>query len=107
MSQRGIMAEIRVLLAQEKSPKEIIILGYKPSTVYRAQQQLEEGLPQPNQLPSQGSTQVVVNNNMEPQGITELAEFKEENTRLIQQLEPQVMELDSLRGGIGPGKGSK
>ena len=30
MSQRGIMAEIRALLAQEKSPKEIIILGYNP-----------------------------------------------------------------------------
>lgn len=97
MSQKGIMTEIRALLAQEKSPKEIICLGYKPSTVYRAQQQLEEGLPQPNQLPFQGPTQVVVNNNMEPQGTTEVAELKEQNTRLIQQLEEQVMELDSLR----------
>ena len=97
MSQKGIMAEIRALLAQDKSPKEVITLGYKPSTVYRAQQQLEEGLPQPNQLPFQGPTQVVVNNNMEPQGTTELAELKEENTLLNQQLEAQVMELESVR----------
>ncbi len=97
MSQIGIMAEIRALLAQDKSTKEVISLGYKPSTVYQAQQQLEEGLPQPNQLPSQGSTQVVVNNNMEPQTSGELAELKEENTLLNQQLEAQVMELESMR----------
>ena len=36
MTQSGIMAEIRTLLAQDKSPKEVISLGYKPSTVYRA-----------------------------------------------------------------------
>ena len=34
---------------------------------------------------------------MEPQGITELAELKEENTLLNQQLEAQVMELESMR----------
>ena len=66
MSQKGIMAEIRALLAQEKSPKEIIILGYNPSTVYRAQQQLEEGSSQPGLLPPQGSTQVVVNTTWNP-----------------------------------------
>ncbi len=97
MSQKGIMAEIRALLAQDKSAKEVISLGYKPSTVYRAQQQLEEGLPQPGQLPPQGSTQVVVNNNMEPQTSGELGELKEENTLLNQQLEGQVMELESVR----------
>ena len=97
MSQHRIMAEIRALLAQEKSPKEIIILGYKPSTVYRAQQQLEEGLPQPARLPFLGPTQVVVNNNMEPQTSGELGELKEENTLLNQQLEGQVMELGSVR----------
>ena len=58
MSQNGIMAEIRALLAQNKSPKEVISLGYKPSTVYRAQQQLGQGLPQPNLPPSQGMAQV-------------------------------------------------
>ena len=58
---------------------------------------MEEGLPQPNQLPSQGSTQVVVNNTMEPQTSGELAELKEGNTLLNQQLEGQVMKLESMR----------
>ena len=97
MSQKGIMAEIRALLAQDKSAKEVISLGYKPSTVYRAQQQLEEGLPQPGLLPPQGSTQVVVNNNIEPQTFGELGELKEENTLLNQQLAAQVMELELVR----------
>ena len=100
MTQSGIMAEIRALLAQDKSPKEVIRLGYKTSTVYRTQQQMGEGLAQPNLPPSQGMAQVVVNNNMEPLVTGELTELREEKIQLQQQLafvEAQVMELDSLR----------
>ena len=95
MSQSGIMTEIRALLAQDKSTKEIIGMGYKPSTVYRAQQQLREVSDQLD--PPRGLSQLVVNNNIESPVTSEL---KEENTRLAQHLaglEAQVTEFDSLR----------
>lgn len=36
----GIMAEIRTLLSQGKSSREVIALGYKAGTVYKVQRQL-------------------------------------------------------------------
>jgi hypothetical protein len=40
MNSNGIMEEIRNLLSQGTSSTEAIALGYKPSTVYKAQRQL-------------------------------------------------------------------
>ena len=101
MSKSRIMVEIRALLAEEKSVKEIISLGYKPSSVYRAQQQLLEGSPHSDLPLLQGLPHVVVNNNMEANLEHQVTSaLKEKYAHLVQQLsvlEEQVTELDSTR----------
>jgi len=57
MSNNGIMEEIRSHLAQGKSSAEVIALGFKPPTVYKARRQLRRlntKIEQPQQLASLG-----------------------------------------------------
>ena len=43
MTSTGIMHKIQSLLAEGKSSTEVIALGYKASTVYKAQRQMVQG----------------------------------------------------------------
>ena len=61
MPSNGIMQEIRSYLAQHKSSAEIIALGFKPSSVYKAQGQLRRlntkvDLPQQLKTPGEQAT---------------------------------------------------
>ena len=96
MPNNGIMKEIRSLLDQEKSRAEIIALGFKPSTVSKAQRQLRQENPKSEEMPLQDMTAVVAANS-DPQ---EWSEPKEEDSHLNQQwnsLEEQATEIASLQ----------
>ena len=89
MSTTGIMEEIRELLNQGNTSGEVIAMGYKPPSVYKAQRQLRKATDQP-------VTQVLVTN-MASEGWSEL---REENAKFRQQvslLEELTAERDALQ----------
>jgi hypothetical protein len=79
MNSNGIMEEIRNLLSQGTSSTEAIALGYKPSTVYKAQRQLRQSPPKTDQP----LAQVLVTN----LGSEAWSDLRTENTHLRQELE--------------------
>ena len=120
MPNNGIMKEIRSLLDQDKSRDEIIALGFKPATVYKAQRLLRQENPKSEEMPPQDLTAVPAANFdsrewSEPKGedghlnqqlssleerATEIASLQEELTQAldrIAQLEVEAGEVPALR----------
>ena len=96
MPNNGIMKEIRSLLDQDKSNAEIIALGFKPSTVYKAQRQLRQENPSSAEMPPQDMTAVLAASSDPGPG----SEPEEEDSHLTQQmvrLEEQATEIASLQ----------
>jgi len=62
MPRNGIMKEIQSLLAQDKSSAEVIALGFRPSTVYKARRLLRQQNRENEQPPPQTMAQVPVTN---------------------------------------------
>lgn len=94
MDNQGIMAEIRTLLLEGNSPTQIIAMGYKTSSVYKAQQQIiRRPSSIPYQVPAQTPAQVIFANNGDPQAWLEL---REENQNLHQQLQDKEEQTAKL-----------
>ena len=96
MDSNGVMEEIRGLLNQGSSSSETIALGYKPSTVYKAQRQLRTVL---SASDPPVTTQVLVAN----MASEDWAKLREENNTLREQvssLEEVTAERDSFRNEL-------
>ena len=103
MDSNGVMEEIRGLLNQGRSSSETIALGYKPSTVYKAQRQLRKVLSAPD---PPVTTQVLVTN----MASEDWAKLREENNTLREQvssLEEVTAERDSLIADLDFATGQK
>jgi DNA repair exonuclease SbcCD ATPase subunit len=90
----GIMAEIRDLLSQGKSSSEVIALGYKPSTVYKVQRQLNKRGPDNIKALNLGN---------DPATLATPAYLQAENADLQQRivtLEAELAEAASLRSEL-------
>ena len=79
MDSNGVMEEIRRLLNQGSSSSETIALGYKPSTVYKAQRQLRKVL---SASDPPVTTQVLVTN----MASEDWAKLRDENNTLREQV---------------------
>ncbi len=93
MNTNGVMEEVRGLLSQGTSSSEAIALGYKPSTVYKAQRQLRKVL-SASEPPV--TTQVLVTN-MASEDWTRLREENNSLRESLSSLEEVTAERDSLR----------
>ena len=97
MNTNGVMEEVRGLLSQGTSSSEAIALGYKPSTVYKAQRQLRKVL-SASEPPV--TTQVLVTN-MASEDCTKL---REENNSLRESLssleEVMAQEVRQWQAGL-------
>ena len=103
MENNGILEEIRALLSQGQPSGEVIALGFKPSTVYKAQRQLKR----------KGSS--YVSNQEDPPSATgdtgPRPELKAENIKLVENLRARLecviesgaelaTEVQSIRGRV-------
>ena len=93
MNTNGVMGEIRGLLNQGTSSSEAITLGYKPSTVYKAQRQLRTALFD-SEPPV--TTQVVVAN-LAPEDWTKLRQVNNSLRGQVSSIEEVKAKRDSLR----------
>jgi len=90
--ERGIMAQIRELLSEGLSSREVIELGYAPGTVYKAQRQLRR--PKEGAIPK-GYLDLSTDS---PKLVGELSRLSEEKGRLEAEVERlSDLEEDRLR----------
>ena len=93
MNTNGVMEEIRSLLSRGMSSTETIALGYKPSTVYKAQRQLRRS---PSVSGPPVTTQVLVTN-MASEDSTRLREEIQALQEQVASLVEITAERDALR----------
>jgi myosin heavy subunit len=106
MNRNGVMEEIRSLLSEGRSSTETIALGYKPSTVYKAQRQLGKsasvsGPPVTTQvlvtnMASEDSTRLREENQALQEQVSSLAEVTAEKDSFREELDLALTQIEEL-----------
>ena len=91
MDSRGIMQQIREYLAGGMTSTEVISLGYRPSTVYKVQRQLDRRGQCEGRAPVTGNAEVAI----ATKNVLPHSQLETENARLQQEVEDLTSQLEA------------